>query len=72
MILPNLCGYHYVCTCLNSGTADVFTPALIAGASDQLKELMLGIAETSAHLECLKLQQQIEEETQRLNREKAE
>ena len=57
---------------LNSGTADVFTPVSIVGASDQLKESMHGIAKTSAHLECLKLQQQIAEETQCLNREKAE
>ena len=33
---------------------------------------MLGIAKTSAHLEHIKLQQQIAEETQHLNREKAE
>ena len=57
---------------LNLGTAYVFTPASIAGASEQLKESMLGIAKKSAQLECLKLQQKIVEETQHINREKAE
>ena len=61
-----------MCTHLNSGIVDVVTPALIAGASDQLKESMLGIAKTSAQLEHLKLQQKIAEETQCLKREKAE
>ena len=46
----------------NSGTASVFTPASIAGCSDQLCESTLGVAQTSAHLECVKLQQQIVEE----------
>ena len=55
----------------NSGTADVFTLASIAGASPQLHESMLGVVQTSAHLECIKLQHQIAEETQRQNREKA-
>ena len=49
-----------------------FTPVLIAGASYQLKESMLGIAKMSAQLEHLKLQQKIAEETQCSNREKAE
>ena len=48
---------------LNLGTAGVFMPASIAGASDQLWESLLGIAKTSAQLEHAKLQQQIAEET---------
>ena len=54
---------------LNLGTVDVFTPASIAGASDQLRESMLGVAKTSAQLEHAKLQQQIVEETQRQQHE---
>ena len=54
---------------LNSGTADVFTPVLIAGASDQLGESMLGIAKMLANLEHAKLQQQIAEEARRQQQE---
>ena len=59
-----------MCTHLNSDTADVFTPASIAGASTQLRESILGIAKMSALLECVKLQQQIVEETQWQQRER--
>ena len=60
---------RYVCMHLNSGTADVFTPASIAGASEQLCESMLSIAKTSAQLEHAKLQQQIVAEAQKQQRE---
>ena len=60
-----------MCTHLNSGTADVFTPVLIAGASEQFCESMLGIVKMSAQLEHAKLQQQIVEETQKQQREQA-
>ena len=53
---------------LNSGTADVFMPASIAGASDQLRESMLSIAKMSAQLERAKLQQQIAVEVQKQQR----
>ena len=56
---------HYVCIHLNLGTADVFAPALIAGASDQLWESLLSIAKTSAQLEHAKHQQQIAAEAQK-------
>ena len=54
---------------LNSGTVDVFMPASIAGASDQLRESMLGIAKMLATLERVKLQQQIVEEAKRQQQE---
>ena len=56
---------------LNLGTVDVFMPALVAGASDQLRESMLGVAKTSAEIECAKLQQQIAKEAQRQEHEPA-
>ena len=45
-LLQNLLNVHN----LNSVTVDVFTPALITGASEQLKESMLGIAKKSVRM----------------------
>ena len=52
---------------LNVGTANVFMPASITGCSDQLRESMLSIAQTSANLERTKLQQQIVDERKKQN-----
>ena len=71
VIIVNVCKIRYVCTHLNLGTADVFMPASIAGASDQLRESMLSIAKTSAQLECTKLRQHIAAEFQKQQREQA-
>ena len=51
VIIASVRKIRYVCTHLNLGRADVFTPVSIAGASEQLRESMLGIAKTSAQLE---------------------
>ena len=69
VIIASVRKIRYVCTQLNLGTADVFMPASIAGASEQLCESMLGIAKMSAPLEQAKLQQQIVAEVQKQQRE---
>ena len=56
---------------LNLSTADVFMPASIAGASDQLQESMFTVVKMSANLGHAKLQQQIVEEARRQQQERA-
>ena len=51
VIIVNVHKICYVCTHLNLGTADVFMPASIVGASEQLRESMLGNTKMSAQFE---------------------